>query len=69
MSAAKSKNIQVSCTKKICLNCDHFDHYFTPNRGNVVAWHPTDRGRCRGTERELNAYRKACKQFEFVKPR
>lgn len=69
MTASKKQGIEIPCSRRICLNCDKFDHYFTHHRGNIAVWHPTDRGVCRDTGKECDAYKKACKTFEFVKPR
>lgn len=69
MTASKVQGINIPCNRKICLNCEHFAHYFTQGRRNLMEWHPTDRGRCRDTGKEIDAYKKACKTFEFVKAR
>lgn len=69
MTASKKQAINIPCSRKICLNCDKFDHYFIPHRTSEFGWHPTDRGVCRDTGKECDAYKKACKTFEFVKPR
>lgn len=66
---AGQKTVAIPRNKRMCLNCEHFDAYYTKNRGNIALWLATNRGICRSREKEFDSTRRACPQFEMEKPK
>lgn len=69
MVVQRRQTISIPRTRKLCLNCEHFHQLCIPICGMQSWWKATERGICAYQQKEIDAFRRPCKEFEFVKPR
>lgn len=59
----KARSVTIETSARACINCQYYEPYYHRNRGNVVAWIPTDTGYCLLKECRRGALRQTCKEF------
>lgn len=61
----QGKTIYISNSRRTCINCKWYSHYYRQSHSAVPSWIPADVGLCTLTQSEHYVLRQGCRDFEW----